>query len=532
MRANPSNPPPRGSARSRGICGLLLLGLLLASAGCKVTAEDIEYWKGTVKGPGKIVAVLLAERYPMELRTQAALALVEMERNDVNGVGELQRAIQTIQSANSEQASQIIDGMAPGLVEMMRGGDNANQDDLGPPLSQTRAKDAAYLLIANASQQTRQQLMEAVVGWYAVDFAERSLSGDYSVEQVVRSLGAPAAGQLVDAMNSHQPQQALVKIAEMIGQLGNEETKTRAAARLVEIEQEMESEEFITWLKNKIGDSLEAQGRSQSPERIELIARLNRENFINDGALPAMKHLSSQAAVRDRLLAIATTAPPDSANDATKEALNLRRQRALQALEGAVSEEQLQPLITVALNEANPINVRDYAFDRIGDIRSPRAIPQMWPLVSNGSNEDLPKRLRWRAGELVLAIGGNDIVSQFFSRLPTDNGAEFEPQELEGYATKMSTMTPQPVAFVERQLRSNSWFARVIALRFIERRGTEADVAKMRRLQRDSTATVGDGWAGRELPTVGKVAEAAMAALRERLAGPANSDDTTEPAQQ
>ena len=423
--------------------------------------------------------------------------------------------------------------MATGLIEMMRGGDDANQDaNLGPPPAQTRAKDAAYLLIANAGPQTRQQLMEAVVGWYAVDFAERSLAGDYSVEQVVRSLGAPAAGQLVDAMNSHQPQQALVKIAEMIGQLGDEESKARGAARLVEIETEMEGEEFINWLKSKISASLEQQGRTQSDERIELIARLNRENFINEGALPAMKHLSSQAAVRDRLLAISTTPPPEGVNAATAEALNLRRQRALQALEGAVSEEQLQPLVGIALNETAPINVRDYAFDRIGDIRSQGAIPQMWGLVANGDNEDLPKRLRWRAGELVLAIGGNDIVSQFFTRLPTNNDAEFEPEELEGYATKMSTMTPQPVAFLERQLRSNNWFARVIALRFIERRGTEADIPKMQRLVRDSTATVGDGWSGRELPTVGKVAEAAIAALRERLAGPANSDDTTEPAQQ
>ena len=91
-----------GAANTK-VCALLLLGLF-ASAGCKVTADDIEYWKGTVKGPGKIVAVLLAERYPMELRTQAALALVEMERTDVNGVGELQRAVQQIQSSDAETA--------------------------------------------------------------------------------------------------------------------------------------------------------------------------------------------------------------------------------------------------------------------------------------------------------------------------------------------------------------------------------------------------------------------------------------------
>ena len=63
----------------------LSISVLMLVGGCKVTSEDIEYWKGTVKGPGKIVAVMLADKYPMELRTQAALALVDMERPDRDG---------------------------------------------------------------------------------------------------------------------------------------------------------------------------------------------------------------------------------------------------------------------------------------------------------------------------------------------------------------------------------------------------------------------------------------------------------------
>ncbi|MEM9074776.1 MAG: hypothetical protein AAGE52_40140 [Myxococcota bacterium] len=518
----------RGGPR---VPGLMLLMLLFASAGCKVTAEDIEYWKGTVKGPGKIVAVLLAERYPMELRGQAALALVEMERNDVNGVGELQRAIQQIQSTNPETAQAIIDGMVPGLKEMMRGGDDANQnEDLGPPLSQMRAKDAAYLLIANASPTARQELMSAVVGWYTVDFAERSLAGDYSVEQVVRSLGAPAATLLVDAMNSHQPQQALVKIAELINQLGSEETKARAGTRIVEIQREMEGSEFLDWLKSKIRESLESQNREANDDRITAIATLNRENFINDGALTAMKHLAGQAPVRDRLLEIANAAPAADAPDFARDSLNLRRRSALQALEGNATEAQLQALLNIALSESNPIDVRDYAFDRVGDVRSRAAIPRLWPLLEEDDNDVLKKRLRWRAGELILAIGGSEIVGEFLSRLPSDNGVKFEPEELEGYATRMSTMTPQPMDTMERQLRSPRWYNRIIALRFIERRGTQVDVSKMRRLLRDSASTVGDGWAGRELPSVGKVAENAIAALEERLAGP--SAEGEQPAQQ
>ncbi len=101
----------------------------------------------------------------------------------------------------------------------------------------------------------------------------------------------------------------------------------------------------------------------------------------------------------------------------------------------------------------------------------------------------------------------------------------YEPHELEGYATKISQMTPLPTELIERQLSAREWYKRVIALRFIERRGTEADVSKMQRLEGDRTAVVGSGWARREIDTVGKVAEAAIAALRERLSSPEDGEE-------
>ncbi|MCA9611949.1 MAG: hypothetical protein H6721_19715 [Sandaracinus sp.] len=509
------------SRRGSLLRGLLLLAGLSLLAGCKVTAEDIEYWQGTVKGPGKIVAVMLAERYPIELRTQAALALVEMERNDRDYVQSLQQAIQTLQSQDPEATQQIVDGMVAGLQEMMRGGNETQQDPaLGPPLSQVRAKDAAYILIPHASPATRQQLVAAVVGWYAVDFAERNLAGNYSAEQVVRSLGAPAAEQLVDAMSAEQPQQALIKIAELIGQIGSPATKGRAAQRMVDIERQMEGQEFLDWLKGKIRASLQEQGREVDDGRITLIAEINRDNFINEGALPAMKNLASEEVVRGRLMEIARQAPPADAAAPIAEAANLRRQKALQALEGNATAAELTALLDLALDETNPINVRDYAFDRVGDIGSRDAIPRLWPLVQTADNDALKKRLRWRAGELVLALGGPEIVPEFLAKLPSDRAVEYEPEELAGYAQRMNQMTPAPVAVAEAQLRSPSWHLRVIGIRFVERHGAEADVAKLQRLTSDSATGVGASWESREIPTVGKVAEDAIAKLRERLATP------------
>ncbi len=123
-----------------------------------------------------------------------------------------------------------------------------------------------------------------------------------------------------------------------------------------------------------------------------------------------------------------------------------------------------------------------------------------------------------------MALGGPGIVPEFLSKLPAEAGVQYEPAELEGYATRMSQMTPPPVSIVEGQLSSPQWFKRVIALRFIERRGTEGDLAKMQRLTGDRSEVLGEGWSRREVDTVGKAAEAAIAALRERLANPAAQD--------
>src|SRR5690606_36917136 len=91
----PRRPSTARRGRMRRSIGPVLTALLcLTVSGCKVTSEDIDYWTGTVKGPGKIVAVLLADKYESELRVHAGLALVRMEpREDLDGITELQAAV-------------------------------------------------------------------------------------------------------------------------------------------------------------------------------------------------------------------------------------------------------------------------------------------------------------------------------------------------------------------------------------------------------------------------------------------------------
>ncbi|MFI5305877.1 MAG: hypothetical protein ACHQ53_00915 [Polyangiales bacterium] len=481
----------------------LILGLglfALVATGCKVGKADVDTWKGTVKGPGKMVAVILADKYDVDLRSYAALALVDMERHDVDGVAELLNVIAKVDATTRDQ---VIAAIVPGLTQLMQASDAAATPE-GPPARQVRAKDAAFALITYSSADSRKALTQAVMKWYMADFNGRSLSGNYSAEQVVRALGSSAATILVDGLSAEQPQQALVKLAELIGQLGDADAKKRAGQKLVAIEVEMRSDNFLKWLKAQIVAQLGAAA-AQDAQRVEKTAQLNREKFIDEGAIPAMAYLADQVEVSSRLLAIAAEKSP---------ALTERRTRALRALEGKVNESQLHELLSLALDPSSPAAVQDYAFDRVGDIRSPKAIPPMWPLVQDGEKQ----RERWRAGELVLAIGGSSVLSEFFSKLPKGNDVRYEPEELDGYAGRMGQMNPLPTAVASSEIGSPNWWDRVIALDFFLRKGTEADLPAMSRLLQDKAAVKGKNWPPGT--TVGQLAKQAIDGLRERLGRP------------
>ncbi|MGB5264970.1 MAG: hypothetical protein WBN30_00150, partial [Polyangiales bacterium] len=280
-----------------------VVGLLLA--GCKVDSDDVQQWKETVKGPTRLRAVIGSDRYSSELRTQAALAIVEMDRNDIDALSILSKAFDELQRQDRTTSETIVGGMIPRLQALLS--TEPDLDDPAPDPIQVRAKDAAYMVIPYAPEGSRNELIRAVVGWYSADFEGRSLAGDYSAEQVTRALGAEAAGMLVDALHEKMPPQAMIKIAQIIGEDGDEQTKKRAGARLVTIEKAMEKPAFVNWLSVQIRESLKASGEQVDPARVSSLALYNRENYINQGALPAMQHLGEQALVSSRLLAIADT---------------------------------------------------------------------------------------------------------------------------------------------------------------------------------------------------------------------------------
>lgn len=521
MRLLRSTTHESSSSRAWASRVAVILGLAIIATACAVTETDIEAWKSTMRGPGKIVAVLLADKYADPLRVRAGLALVEMERSDVDGISELQGALRQLPD---DTRARLVDAMAPSLIEMMQGrgaaagaatGTATPGAEAAPPAIQVRAKDASFVVLQFASPTQRATLIDAVVGWFVEDFNGRSLAGNFSAEQVIRQLGAPAASRLVDAMSSQLPQQALTKICELISQLGDDPTKQRAGARIVEIEMEMEGAEFGTWL----GDRIRQQAAASDPPRTvtdEQVARgvaYNREQFITTGALPAMHHLGDQPPVAARLLVIAQQ--PSNTPE-----LETRRVTALQALEGHVQPGQTPALLALALDAAQPDRVRDYAFDRIADSRDRTVVPQLWPIATQpAATSPTAWRARWRVGALLLSLGGADIVNEWLTRLPRGAGEAYAREELHGYAERLAQVRPAPTATLRARLTSPVWFEQALALYYFERVGTEADLASLSPLTTSTVATVGSNW--HEHGTIGAIATSAIAAIRERVSTPA-----------
>ena len=97
------------------LCGALSAGL----AACKVGSEDVQAWKGTVKGPTRLVAVIGSDRYAPELRSEAALAIVEMDRSDVDSLALLGRALEDLRARDAAATEVIVAGMIPRLEAVL-----------------------------------------------------------------------------------------------------------------------------------------------------------------------------------------------------------------------------------------------------------------------------------------------------------------------------------------------------------------------------------------------------------------------------
>jgi len=469
-------------SRSRRLAARTTLALALAFgtalAGCRTTNDDVHRWGNTAQGPRKLVAVLTHEKYPMDLRVEAAMTLVGMKPRAGRriGIGNLIDALNQLPEA---ERGKIVSGMVPRLEEEIR----------KPPTgaAETRVdtsiayKDAAYALLTNeggplvSNKAEVDKLRDALTHWAITDFSARmdDSSQAYGMEQVLRVLGASGVKGLPGLIQMDAPK--MDRISDLIGDLGDAPTKLAASKRLVAVAQEITSEK---WMKSRT-PKLEAANKASklNPTPAQFAKQLDKyqeEELLR--TFTSMKKIG-QAPIIQYLL--------DFAGD--KSQSPERRTPALLALEGKLDKDdksQVDKILALAGGEETPDSVRDAALRRVGEMPRKLVVDRLYSMFENKE-----WKIRWVAAELVLKMSDGSHVDEFMNRIGRVKGMSItEPLR---YGTLVGELKGGKVPVVQLidKYAGTSYPAptRLSALGYYYEGGTKADLPKVERHASDST---------------------------------------------
>ncbi len=509
----------------------LLAAFLVA---CGVTDADIDHWKRTQRGPGKIQAVLVGTRYPRPLRVHAARALIEMHHPNANGLDMLIAALSAMAQPDREA---VLHELLPLLRDQMRGADQQQTGASGPGEAQIRAKDAGYLLLRFVSQGDRQELANSLLDWILADMNTRALAGQYTAEQIVNAIGPSAVDRLIQAYSSNEDAiRVAASISTLVNSVATEAGKDAAAARLVTVTREVSSPAMNARLR-VTAQALLARGAPAGtvipPDRVDRALEQLRGQYLATCLYEALHSLARPAGTQ---YLISVAADPATPLD--------RRKLVLAAVTGQVHAADAAALLPIALATANTdIELRGIAVDRLGEARDPASLTQLWTLfdTTNGGEENSEYMLRWKTGEAILKIGGPAMIQTFMQHLaaarvpppapPAPRGAPpatpptpfagYTYAEINGYALSIGDFAPPPRDVMRALVANPSPYVKVLALLFLGAKGDASDLPRIDAAIPDATVLAGPGWSAAQILNVGTAAARARDTLRHTLNLPA-----------
>jgi hypothetical protein len=465
----------------------LATGLALGvawTAGCRTTSSDIQRWGTTEQGPRKLVAVLTHDKYPLDLRVEAALTLVTMKPRDGRNVGidQLQAAMEELPPV---ERGRILNQLVPELITQMQkpppraqAGQAAAADPSFP------YKDAAFALLTQddgsliSDDSMKTEIKKALANWCLADFSARE--GDssqmYGVDQVLRALGSQGVERMPDLIEPGAKD--IDRMADLIANLGDQETKVRASQKLVAVAKDVDSDR---WLKQK-APAVEAANKTSklNPTAKQFQAQLDEyqeEELLRVfgsmkkvGGTPAVNYLIDFASNKNQ--------PPK------------RRAAAIAALEGNIDKndpKQIDAMLEIASGDDTPDEVRDQALRRVGEMPRKMVVGKLYDLFRNKN-----WRIRWVAAELVLRMSDTSQVAEFMRHLSrADHMAITEPLRYGELIGQMKGPI-KPVTLVKRYIqRGHAVQARLSALGYFYSNGIKSQLSEVTPFDDDHTKVPG-----------------------------------------
>ncbi|MEO8212882.1 MAG: hypothetical protein ABI560_06805 [Myxococcales bacterium] len=212
--------PPAPQVRIRRAVLLSLLAVVCSSPfGCsKPSSDNIQLWKTTEKGPGKLAEALRDRGTDPKLRAEAAVALV-----DIGKAEEVDAALATIPAS---ERWDTFKNLIPLYVTSM-----AETKDAAPEKS-LAFRDALFSLRPLASAADQARIDAALLPGIEQQLRSgRVRNGRHSVEKILTAVGPPAGVLLARLLN--EPILGYAAVAELLAKVGDDASRQKGAASLV-----------------------------------------------------------------------------------------------------------------------------------------------------------------------------------------------------------------------------------------------------------------------------------------------------------
>ena len=478
----------------------LSLGLLCSSAvsvsGCRVADTDVKRWETTQRGPYKLVAVITHDKYAWDLRTDASISLIRMPARGGTrqGIGFLidhykdeegDQREGALAQLGEESRRQIVDRLAPQLVKELdpppppHAADGRVAPDPTIPF-----KDATFAMLIHepplvSNEKTRADLKAALTKWAATGFEDRIDNGSqqFGLEQMMHYLGPDSVKTLPGLINENTGR--IDRVAGLVNDVGDDATKQKTSESLAALATKYHSKD---WLDAQTKIVKESNGRNNiKADDTQVAGQVDKiqERRLTEEVFPAMKKVGGRPAI-DYLFTYA-------ANDKMPAA---RRKLALAALEGRVdknSPTDLDRIFAIAKNEDVPDEVRDVAFQRLGEFPKEQIVPRLYTLF-----EPKKWKTRWVAGETILkTFASTKQIPDFLAHLPKTPVTKMgmtEPLSYGGDIRKIEGASGDPKArdVLVPYLSSKDLGARLTAMGFFWE-GKKADKGVVQPFENDAT---------------------------------------------
>ena len=449
----------------------------LTSGACRTSTEDIERWATRSQGPKKLVAVLVHDKYPLELRVEAALTLIGMKprngrRVGIQGSDEHIGLVGALVQLSPAARSAIVQALVPRLEAEMRKPVPKPAAGQPPGDPSVPYKDAAFALLTHdggslvADPDLRKRLRAALATWSTTNFAERleDSSQIYGIEQVMRELRAEGARLLPPMM---VPGAAKVdRMAELVADFGDPATKLLGSQRLVAIAQHVASDAWLSEKAPIVQAANKASKLNPSPDRFQQqLKQYQEEELLR--VMASMKRLGGRPVV-DYLLAFAR-------DESRSEKLRASAMAALQNNLDRTNAAHAEAVLDIAQAASSPDQLRDVALQRAAEFPRSMVLDKLYGLFSHEN-----WKVRWVAADLVLRMSEAADLDGFFTRLGKIRGmAIAEPLR---YGVRIAALkgSPPVVQLVDRYVKApHPAPVRLSALGYYYAVGTPADVSKV-----------------------------------------------------